>query len=145
MEFWELLKIGRNLKKNNESNIREYLEMVQTFDESQETAFNVLINNGIDTDRAIDGVYSGDYSLYENFIDYVDNYIGEQYNLPDFIELDYMAMWYRTFRYDDGLYIDWVEYEWNKGHNEYGTREEQDKEKEYITYNLENSKLVLIY
>lgn len=145
MEFKELLEIAKNLKANNKSNIRGYLEKVQTFDESQETAFNVLINNWIDIDRAIEVVDNKDYFIYDNFFEYIDSYIQEEINLPDFIELDYIAMWYRTFRYDDGLYIDWKENEWNKGHNEYGTREEQDKEKDYIAYNLENSKLVLLY
>lgn len=145
MEFKELLEIAKNLKANNESNIRDYLEKIIAFDESQESAFNVLINNEIDIVRAVEVVYNEDFFIYDNFIEYIDSYIQEQINLPDFIELDYMAMWYRTFRYDDGLYINWVEDEWSKGHNEYGTRDEQLKEEKHVSYNLENSKLVLLY
>lgn len=145
MEFLELLEIGRDLKKDDCKNIKEYLEMVQTFDDTQENIFYTLIENNVDIERAINIVYEESYCVYDNFIDYIDNYIGEYCKLPDFIELDYILMWYRTFKYDDNICIDWQEFQWCKNRDEYGTQEQKEQQKEYIKYNLEYSKLIEFY
>lgn len=145
MEFLELLKIGRDLKKYNCSCIRKYLEMLQTFDNTQENVFNILMSNDVDIERAIEGIYEEQYCIYDNFIDYIDNYVSNQCNLPDFIELNYTAMWYRTFRYDDNIYIDWQEWEWCKNRDEYGTQEQKEQQKEYIKYNIEYSQLIKFF
>lgn len=145
MELKELLNVARDIRSERVGNLREYIEMVQTFDSEQETVLNILIENGVNILTAIEWVYNQKYTLWDNFVDYVDNYIDEEYNLPNFIKLDYSAMWYRYFRYNDNLYIDWVEHEWFKGGNEYGTQEEQEKYKKYIKYNISNSQLVEFY
>lgn len=138
MEFKELLSIGRDLKNNKCTDIKEYLGMVQTFDNCQENVFYILIYNDVDIEKAIEGVYNEQYAVYENFQEYIDNVLYE-YNLPSFIEIDYISMWYRTFRYDEHLYIDWQEWEWSKNRDEYGTNEQKELYRDYIKFNLEQS------
>lgn len=145
MKIKELLSISRDLKANNCTDIREYLEMVQTFDDNQQDVFYTLIKNCVDIERAIQGVYGGDYCTYDNFKEYIDNYIDEYCGLPDFIELDYISMWYRTFRYDDNLIVDWQEFQWCKDRNEYGTEEQKKQQREYIEYNLQYSQFIDFY
>lgn len=142
MEFVELLAIGRDLKKEDCSIIRDCLEKVQELENEQMQIVYTLNESGIDLETAILGVWNGCYTVYDNFIDYINNYVSNEYNLPDFIELDYISMWYRTFKYDDNIYIDWQEWEWCKNRDEYGTSEQKEQQKEYIKYNLEYSQLI---
>lgn len=144
MEFKELLSIGRDLKRNKCTDIKEYLEMIQTFDNCQENVFYVLLSNDVDIEKTIEGVYEEQYTIYENFQEYIDNLL-DDYNLPDFIELDYLSMWYSTFRYEDGLYIDWQEWEWSKNRDEYGTNEQKELYRDYIRFNLERSNVIDFY
>lgn len=95
-------------------------------------------------ETAIHGVWNGCYTVYDNFYEYIDNLLDE-YNLPDFIELNYLSMWYRSFRYDENLYIDWQELEWAKDRDEYGTNEQKEKQRGYIEYNLQYSRLIEFY
>lgn len=145
MEFKELLSIGRDLKSNNCTDIRDFLEMVQNFDNSQQNVFYALIENDIDIERAIQGIYEENYCIYDNFYEYIDNLIYNDCKLPNYIELDYTSMWYRTFRYDDSLYINWQEFKWCKDRDEYGTKEQKEQQKEYIEYNLQYSQLIEFY
>lgn len=144
MEFKELLSIGRDLKRNKCKDIKEYLEMVQTFDNCQENVFYALLSNDVDIEKAIEGVYEEQYTIYDNFQEYIDNLL-DDYNLPDFIELDYLSMWLRTFRYDENLYIDWQEWEWSKNRDEYGTNEQKELYRDYIKFNLEYSNVIDFY
>lgn len=116
MEFRELLQLGKDLKAENCTNIRDWLEMVETFNDEQIQVFYTLIENDIEYDTDINGVYNNDYIIWDSFIDYINNYIDEQYNLPDFVELDYISIWYGTFRYESHLFIDWFEPKWYKIH-----------------------------
>lgn len=141
MEFKELLSIGRDLKENKCTDIKSYLEMVQTFDNCQEKVFYILIYNDVDIEKAIEGVYNEQYAVYENFQEYIDNLLYE-YDLPRFIEIDYISMWWRTFRYDENLYIDWQEWEWAKNRDEYGTNEQKELYRDYIKFNLERSTII---
>lgn len=144
MEFMELLSIGRDLKRNKCTDIKEYLEMVQTFDNCQENVFYILISNDVDIERAISGVYEEQYTIYDNFQEYIDNLL-DDYNLPDFIELDYLSMWFSTFRHEDNLYIDWQEWKWAKDRDEYGTNEQKELYRDYIKFNLERSNVIDFY
>lgn len=144
MEFVELLKIGRDLKENKCTDIKSFLEMVQTFDNCQENVFYVLLSNDVDIEKAIEGVYEEQYTIYDNFQEYIDNLL-DDYNLPDFIELDYLSMWYSTFRYEESLYIDWQEWEWSKNRDEYGTNEQKELYRDYIRFNLECSNVIDFY
>ena len=146
MEFKELLSIGRDLKRNKCTDIKEYLEMIQTFDNCQENAFYILISNDVDIEKAIEGIYNEQFSVYENFQEYIGNLLDEPCNdLPYFIELDYLSMWFRTFRYDENLYIDWQEWEWSKNCDEYGTNEQKELYRDYIKFNLERSNVIDFY
>lgn len=144
MDFRDLLNIGRDLK-NQGCNVREYLEKVLEFDTKQTQVFNILIENDVCIERAIDGVEGYNYATYDNFYEFVDESINQICNLPDFIKLDYLAMWYATFRYDDNIYIDWQELKWCKNRDEYGTNEQKENQRAFIEYNLEYSMLVDFY
>ena len=144
MEFKELLSIGRDLKINKCTDIKEYLEMVQTFDNCQENVFYTLLSNDVDIEKAIEGVYKEQYTIYDNFYEYIDNLL-DDYNLPDFIELDYISMWYSTFRYDENLYIDCQAWEWSKNRDEYGTNEQKELYRDYIRFNLKHSNVIDFY
>ncbi len=146
MEFKELLSIGRDLKRNKCTDIKEYLEMIQTFDNCQKNVFYILISNDVDIEKAIEGVYNEQFSVYNNFYEYIDNLLDEPCNdLPNFIELDYLSMWFRTFRYDENFYIDWQEWEWSKNRDEYGTNEQKELYRDYIKFNLERSNVIDFY
>lgn len=144
MDFRDLLNIGRDLK-NQGCNVREYLEKVLEFDTEQTQVFNILIENDVCIERAIDGVEGYNYATYDNFYEFIDEFISQICNLPDFIKLDYLAMWYATFRYDDNIYIDWQELKWCKNRDEYGTSEQKENQRAFIEYNLECSMLVDFY
>lgn len=144
MEFTELLKYGRILKNENEC-IRDNLERLQGFTDEQLEVFNILIEDKAICD-IIDGVENEEYAIYNNFYDYIDEYINSLcLDLPSFIELDYISMWYRTFRYDENLYIDWQELKWCEDRDEYGTEEQKEKQKYYIEYNLQYSQVIEFY
>ena len=51
-------------------------------------------------------------------------------------------MWYRTFRYDDNLYIDWQELKYHQDRGEYGTEEQKQKYRDYIEYNLQYAQVI---
>lgn len=145
MEFRDLLNIGRDLK-NQGCNVREYLEKVLEFDTEQYQVFNILIENDVCIDNAIDGVLNYNYAIYDNFYDYIDEYMnGLCSDLPNFIELNYVSMWYRTFRYDENLYIDWQELKWCIDRDEYGTSEQKENQRAFIEYNLQYSKCIDFY
>lgn len=144
MDFRDLLNIGRDLK-NQGCNVREYLEKVLEFNTEQTQVLNILIENEVCIDKAIDGVEGYNYSTYDNFYEFVDESINQICNLPYFIELDYTSMWYRTFRYDENLYIDWQELKWCKNRDEYGTSEQKENQRAFIEYNLGYSMLVDFY
>lgn len=144
MEFVELLSIGRDLKKESCSIIRDCLEKVQELDNEQLNIIYSLVENNVYMETAIQGVWNGCYTVHDNFQEYIDNLL-DDYNLPDFIELDYLSMWYRSFRYDENLYIDWQELEWTKDRDEYGTNEQKEKQRGYIEYNLQYSRLIEFY
>ena len=144
MEFRELLEYGRILKNENEY-IRENLERLQNFTSEQLNVFDLLIENKAVCD-VIDGVENQEYTIYDNFYDYIDEYINSLYsNFPSFIELDYISMYYRTFRYDDNLFIDWQELEYCKYRDEYGTSEQKENQRAFIEYNLQYSKCIDFY
>lgn len=145
MEFKELLEVARNIRAERVGNMRDYLEMVQTLDDTQENVLNILIENGVNTLKAIEGVYNQDYSIYDNFIDYIDNFILEEYKIPDWVEFDYIAMWYQSFRYEDNLYFDIYEPRECNGRHEFGTEEQREKERLFIEYNLKNSMVIEFY
>lgn len=144
MEFVELLNIARDLKSQG-CNVREYLEKVLEFDTEQTQVFYILIKNDVCIDRTIDGVRDYSYSIYDSFYEFVDESMNQICNLPDFIELNYLAMWYCTFRYDDNLYIDWQELKWCKDRDECGTSEQKENQRSFIEYNLEYSMVVDFY
>lgn len=144
MEFIELLKYGRILKNENEC-IRENLERSQDFTNEQLYIFDVLIENKAVCD-VIDGIENREYAIYDNFYDFIDEYMNSLCSdLPSFIELDYVSMWHRTFRYDDNLYIDWQELDYHKDRDEYGTNEQKQKYRDYIEYNLKYSQIIEFY
>lgn len=145
LDFKDLLSIGRDLK-NQGCNVRENLEKMLEFNTEQNQVFNILIENDVCIERAIDGVHNYEYSIYDNFYEFVDEYIRQTCNdLPNFIEFDYLAMWYRTFRYDNTIKIDWRELKWCKDRDEYGTSEQKENQRAYIEYNLEYSKCIDFY
>ena len=144
MEFKDLLQYGRILKDENE-NIRENLERLQNFTSEQLDIFDRLIENKAVCD-VIDGVENQEYAIYDNFYDYIDEYINSLCSdFPNFIELDYIAMWYRTFRHDDNLFIDWQELGYYKDRDEYGTSEQKENQRAFIEYNLQYSKCIDFY
>lgn len=144
MEFTELLKYGRILKNENED-IRENLERLQNFTSEQLDVFDVLIENKA-VCNVIDGVENEEYVIYDNFYDYIDEYInGLCLDLPNFVKLDYNTMYYSTFEYDDNLYIHWQEWAGCDGMDRYGTDEQRKKYYDYIEYNLEYSKCIDFY
>lgn len=144
MELKDLLQYGRILKSENEC-IRDNLERLQDFTDEQLNVFNILIEDKAICD-IIDGVENEEYVIYDNFYDYVEEYINSLcLDLPSFIELDYVSMWYRTFRYDENLYINWQELEYHKNRDEYGTNEQKQKQKDYIEYNLQYSQVIEFY
>lgn len=143
MEFKELLSIGRDLKREDCSIIRDCLEKVQGLYIDQVQIINILVKSGISLENAIQGIWDGSYIVYDNFYEYIDNILHNECNdIPDYIELDYNSMWYRTFRYDESLYIDWQELTWSKDRDEYGTNEQKEKQRAYIEYNLQYSKVI---
>ena len=144
MEFKELLSIGRDLKKEGCSIVRDCLEKIQELDNGQLNIIYSLVENNVYMETAIHGVWNGCYTVYNNFYEYIDNLL-DDYNLPDFIELDYLSMWYRSFRYDENLYIDWQELKWANDRDEYGTNEQKEKQRGYIEYNLQYSRLIEFY
>lgn len=144
MEFTELLKYGRILKNENED-IRENLERLQNFTSEQLDVFDVLIENKA-VCNVIDGVENEEYVIYDNFYDYIDEYInGLCLDLPNFVKLDYNTMYYSTFEYDDNLYINWQELEYHKNRDKYGTEEQKQKYRDYIEYNLQYSQIIEWY
>ena len=146
MEFTTLLNYARDLKAENCRIIRDCLEKLQTLDDGQIGTIDILTDGGKDLETAILGVYEGSYSIYSNFYEFINNLIyNEDIEFPSYIELDYMAMYYRTFRYDDNLYIDMKEFNWCKDRDEYGTQEQKEQYKEYIKYNLKYSTIVEFY
>ena len=146
MEFKELLELGRMLKSEKCNNIREYIEKILELNNTQIQDVYLISENGVDLEKAIDVVYEGCYYIYENFYEYINNLTSELCtDLPNFIELDYISMWYRTFRYDDNLYIDWQELEWCKDRDEYGTSEQKENQRAFIEYNLQYSKCIDFY
>ena len=145
MEFTTLLNIGRDLK-NQGYNVREYLEKVIEFNTEQNQVFDILIKNNVCIDKAIDGVQDYSYSIYDNFYEYIDSLLYDITNdLPNFIKLDYISMYYCTFRYDENLYIDWQELGYHKDRNEYGTSEQKENQRAFIEYNLQYSKCIDFY
>ena len=145
MEFITLLNIGRDLKYQG-YNVREYLEKVIEFDMEQYQVFHILIENDVCIDKAIDGVQDYSYSIYDNFYEYIDSLLYDITNdLPNFIKLDYISMWYCTFRHDDNLHIDWKELKWCKDRDEYGTSEQKENQNAYIEYNLQYSQVIDFY
>lgn len=146
MEFKDLLDIARMLKAEDCRTIRDCLEKLQTLNYTQYADVFLLSENGLDLETAINGVYKECYSIHENFYMYIDNLVNSTINnLPSFIELDYTSMWYRTFRYDENLYITWQELEYHKDRDEYGTEEQKEKQKDYIEYNLQYSQVIEFY
>lgn len=146
MEFRDLLDIARMLKAEDCRTIRDCLEKLQTLNHTQYADVFLLSENGLDLETAINGVYEGCYSIHENFYEYIDNLLYSTTNdLPSFIELDYISMWYRTFRYDENLYIDWQELKYHEDRDEYGTNEQKQKQKDYIEYNLQYSQVIEFY
>lgn len=146
MEFRELLEVGRMLKAEDCRIIRDCLEKLQTLDNTQYADVFLLSENGLDLETAINGVYEGCYNIYENFYEYIDNLLDSTINdLPSFIELDYISMWYRTFRYDENLLIEWQELKYHKNRDEYGTEEQKQKYRDYIEYNLQYSQIIEWY
>ena len=144
MEFKELLQYGRILKNENEC-IRENLERLQDFTDEQLYVFDVLIENRAVCD-VIDCVENQEYAIYDNFYDYIDEYMNSLcLDLPSFIDLDYISMYYRTFKYDDNLFIDWQELGYCKNRNEYGTSEQKENQRAFIEYNLQYSKCIDFY
>lgn len=146
MELRELLEVGRMLKSEKCNNIKEYLEKILELNNTQIQDVYLISENGVDLERAIDGVADGCYCIYENFYEYIDNLTSELCtDLPNFIELDYISMWYRTFRYDENLFIDWQELKWCKDRDEYGTAEQKENQRAYIEYNLQYSQVIDFY
>lgn len=146
MEFKELLSIGRDLKKEGCYIVRDCLEKVQELDIQQLDIIYSLVKNDVYLETAIQGVWNGCYTVHENFYNYIDNLLYETCDdLPDFIELDYLSMWFRTFRYDEHLYIDWQEWAWSKNRDEYGTNEQKKLYRDYIRFNLECSSVIDFY
>ena len=144
MEFRELLQYGRILKNENED-IRENLERLQNFTSEQLDIFDLVIENKA-VCNVIDGIENKEYAIYDNFYDYIDEYMSSLFgDLPSFIELDYISMYYRTFRYDDNLFIDWQELGYCKDRNEYGTSEQKENQRAFIEYNLQYSKCIDFY
>lgn len=144
MEFRDLLKYGRILKNENEY-IRENLARLQGFTDEQLEVFNILIEDKVICD-VIDGVENQEYTIYDNFYDYIYEYLsGLCSDLPSFIELDYISMYYCTFRYDENLFIDWQELKWCKDRDEYGTSEQKENQRAFIEYNLQYSKCIDFY
>ena len=146
MEFTTLLKIGRDLKAENCNIIRDCLEKAIELDNEQLEIIYTLNENGLDIETAIYGVYNSRYCVHSNFSEYIYNLLSDMCSdLPSFIELDYISMWYRTFRYDDNLYIDWQELGYHKDRDEYGTSEQKQKYRDYIEYNLQYSQIIEFY
>ncbi len=144
MELKDLLYYGRILKNENE-NIRENLERLQNFTSEQLYIFDLLIESKA-VCNVIDGIENEEYAIYDNFYDYIDEYINSiSSDFSSFIELDYIAMYYRTFKYDDNLFIDWEELEYHKDRDEYGTNEQKQKYNDYVKYNLQYSKCIDFY
>ena len=146
MEFKDLLDVARILKAEDCRIIRDCLEKLQTLNYTQYADVFLLSENGLDLETSINGVYEGCYGVHENFYEYIDNLLYSTINdLPNFIELDYTSMWYRTFRYDDNLYINWQELEWCKDRDEYGTSEQKENQRAFIEYNLQYSQVIEFY
>ena len=144
MGFKDLLQYGRILKDENED-IRENLERLQNFTSEQLEVFDLLIENKA-VCNVIDGVENQEYAIYDNFYDYIDEYINSlSSDFPSFIELDYISMYYRTFRYEDNLFIDWQELGYCKDRDEYGTSEQKENQRAFIEYNLQYSKCIYFY
>lgn len=145
MEFKELLELGRILKKEGCDIIRDTLEKALELDNEQ-LQIAYTLNEQIDLETAIHGVWNGCYTVYENFYSYIDSLLYESCSdLPNFIELDYITIWYRTFRYDENIYIDWEELKWCKDRDEYGTEEQKEHQRAFIEYNLEYSQVIDFY
>ena len=143
MELKDLLDIARMLKAEDCRTIRDCLEKLQTLNYTQYADVFLVSENGLDLETAINGVYEGCYSIHENFYEYIDNLLCSTINdLPNFIELDYISMYYRTFRYDENLYINWQELAYHKDRDEYGTEEQKQKYRDYIEYNLQYSQII---
>lgn len=146
MELKDLLDVARMLKAEDCRIIRDCLEKIQELNNTQYADVFLLSENGLDLETAIQGVWNGCYYIHNNFYEYVDYLLSETCsNLPNFIELDYTSMWYRTFRYDDNLYINWQELEWCKDRDEYGTSEQKEKQRAFIEYNLQYSQVIEFY
>ena len=146
MEFKDLLDIARMLKAEDCRIIRDCLEKIQELNNTQYADVFLLCENGLDLETAINGVYEGCYSIHENFYEYIDNLLYSTTNdLPNFIEFDYVSMWYRTFRYDENLYINWQELKYHENRDEYGTEEQKQKYRDYIEYNLQYSQIIEWY
>lgn len=146
MEFKDLLDIARMLKAEDCRIIRDCLEKIQELDNTQYADVFLLSENGLDLETSIQAVWNGCYNIHNNFYEYIDYLLSETCSdLPDFIELDYTSMWYRTFRYDDNLYIDWQELAYHKDRDEYGTEEQKQKYRDYIEYNLQYSQIIEFY
>lgn len=144
LSFSKLLEYGRILKNENEY-IRENLERLQAFTDEQLKVFNILIEDKTICD-VIDGVENEEYAIYDNFYDYIDEYINSLcLDLPSFVKLDYNAMYYSAFEYDDNLYIQWQDWAWCDGMDRYGTDEQRKKYYDYIEYNLQYSKCIDFY
>ena len=146
MKFACLLTAARMLKAEGCLIIRDCLEKLQTLNHTQYTDVFILSKNGLNLEVAINGVYEGCYSIHENFYEYIDNLLYSTTNdLPSFIELDYISMWYGTFRYDESLHIDWKELNWCEDRDEYGTSEQKEKQRAFIEYNLQYSQVIEFY
>lgn len=146
MDFQSLLQYAKQYKAehNSYNGLRDMLEVINEFDESQSLALEILSKQR-NISEIIEGINDYQFSIYDNFIDYVDSTIDSEYKLPSFVELDYISMYCRTFRYEDNLYIDWQEYKWCQNKDMYGTDEQRKLYNYWVEHNLQYSTCIEFY
>lgn len=71
----------------------------EKLDTEQKEVYSCLVDSiGYDEDEAYEIVSEYEYSLHDSFEDFIYNYIESNgWNIPDFIEFDFVGMWLHTF------------------------------------------------
>lgn len=114
----------------------EAKEMVMNWDENQKRATHILLSEGEYLEDIIDTIDDHDFNFYNNFEDYIYNWMectGDK--IPEWLCIDLVGTYRTALRYEANIIFVDDTPKWAEGGSEYGTAEEKEKYwkgKEYL-------------
>ena len=116
------------------------------WDENQQRATHILLEEGEALEDIIDLIDNYDFTFYDNLEDYILSNLENTGNeLPEWVCVDVVGTYCYSLRYEDTIIFTDSMPRWAEGGSQYGTEEEKRKYREGIEYLCKYSEVLEVY